>query len=808
MNLRTLRSAIRPWPVVVLAALLTGLGFAAPRAPAAAQPPPPVPGLSATTADGPDGPTVTVESPERFALTLDASGIVAWYDLQRDPGRTTNLVAPDTRLLEHRDPDGALLAAEPQLESVSRVKARVSWRGIAANKPFELAYTIWAGGQVAIELRGDAGISTRLKLGPEGLAGAALQELTDNPGPKSRARTAMLYLDAWTVDGARPADPDTQAAGPAGTSLDSLNTVVAPANAAGQLTLSPPPGMVRQPRFSVAGWPSETLNVFRGGTLLVEGVDYLADYDPATGQLDLQYLHLLPISSDPAERSFTLVEVNAGPSVALGIRRPDGTTRTDVDENGMLLIDANLPSGTGGTPGIMTTSDTFRVPYIQKWSQLRLVATVSEPPANFSGIRFTVSRIGGGFSQTVDDTNPAGGYTADIDLPAMAEYTAQAQILTTNGLGASDQISRIGYGRIFVSVGDSITAGKWGYYLKPNNPIYPITSPPAQGNPDVPVSGDGRNYPQMDNTQDELESGQHKYENVAYAGFQIELNNRLTACTNAPVFILNDGFSGIRTARDAANFSRGVGNKNVLAKQASYRKHINDLGADYLLLMVGTNDASSNTSGEITTQTIYREDLEAVITALRSQSPTLQTFVARLPWRNDGSSSEASSRQARTRDFNREIYRIVDETLDDPRIHFGPEFYSHFFLRQNEITPTNPDTQGADKIHPNSDGLSSIARLWAEGDGPLVEYLTHGKQPRFDGLCRFFVPGWEPPTNTPTHTPTHTPTNTPTRTNTPTNTPTLRPGEPTYTPTRTATASPTKGPASQQSLLYLPALRR
>ena len=48
---------------------------------------------------------LVVISPDRFELHLDAMGIVAWYDLRRDPTRAANLVPAGAHLLEHATAD-------------------------------------------------------------------------------------------------------------------------------------------------------------------------------------------------------------------------------------------------------------------------------------------------------------------------------------------------------------------------------------------------------------------------------------------------------------------------------------------------------------------------------------------------------------------------------------------------------------------------------------------------------------------------------------------------------------------------------
>lgn len=817
--MRMAQLSLRFWVVFGLAALLVGMLAIDMQRPAAAQPPAP-PGLQVATQAGPDGPLITVESADRFALTFDAAGISAWYDLQQDADRATNLVAPEGRLFELRSTlDGSLISGALSLERASPVKAVLRWSGQAAGQPFALTYTIWAGGQIAIELRGSPLLSADLQLRPDTNVGTTLQTLSTSTEGDAAVQTWMLYLNAWTADEIQPA---AAGGGQAGTgTLDELNTIQTDAGGGSSLTIVPPAGIVRQPRFSVQGWPGPQVGVRRNGITLMEGVDYLAGWDAATGQLDLQYLHLLPQSSDPAARSFTLITPDNGAAVALRIQRLSGSNvvdRTDVNEAGLLVVDANLPSRSGTTPGTLTTGDTFQIPYIQTWSDLRLRAAVSNPPANFSGVRFSVS--GPGYSQTIDDTNGADGYSALFSFTRRAEYVASATLLV-NGApsGTFDEIGQVAYGHIFVTIGDSITAGKWGWYLNTGAAGFPITSPPSPGG-DIPVSADGRNYPQMDNSSAPDAGNPNNYTNRQYGGYQIELNDRLTACLNSPVFLLNSGISGLRTGRDSTGQSPNTGIGNALVKQAAYRGQIDTLGAGQVLLMIGTNDAGGLGASTVDT-TKYSTDLKALVNALRqSDFNNLRVYIARLPWRNDGNTTDAQTRRSQTRAYNTVIQNLVNTNepaglkTNPQRVFVGPQFYNYFSIpsNQDEINTIDPIDASSDNIHPTVDGISSMATLWANGD---TGYNFNG------GLCSAI--GAEPPlatstptpTNTPTSTPTNTPTNTPT--STPTNTPTstatntataTRTATATSTATATRTATTTTTPARAPSKVYLPLLRR
>jgi lysophospholipase L1-like esterase len=698
---RSVRLLLSVAVLLALAASLLGVA-----APVVAQSPSVGPGLLAAQGSSPDGQAIELTSPERFALTVDGGGIVAWYDLATDPLRN---LAP---LVSFRGPGGEPFAGAARLIESTPVSAVVRLEGHVGEAAASIVLTVWAGGQVGIATRGAAPIDTRLRLDPMASTGAAL--LATSAGREGAAHVAsyQLYLGAWTPDGAVPS--------PEGV------TSIAPrlATAGEPLLLTPPAGVLRQPRFAVAGWPGPEHNLSLAGRPLVAGVDYLAHWDAASGELSLQYLGLLP-PGDEDSRTFSLGPAQA-PAIAVEILNRAGTAPRQLTPDGLLLVDANLPSPADGEP---TTKDIFAVPYIQTWPELRLRATVSDGPAGFSGVRFTVS--GPGFSQSSDDTDGADGYTAQINLPRRAEYSVVATALV-NGQPAepSKTIAQVAYGRVFLTVGDSITAGKWGFYRRPGEDGYPFTAPPAGGGP-YPRSADGRNYPQSDNSNDDLVGGLPDYENTYYQGYQVELNTNLSACLNSPVFLLNSGISGIRTARDrykADEPNDGYSGRNsVLGKGAAYRGQLAQLGAEHVLLQVGTNDATIvDSSSAVQRQfndplpgSLYNQDLRSVVAALRQQSPGLNIWLTPLPWRDDKRSDDPEQvredRRLKVQEFNGEIAAIVaDLGLSTPTF-LGPDWYAAFDngIERELIIAADPTSGNPDRLHPTAAGYTLMAQQWA-----------------------------------------------------------------------------------------------
>lgn len=663
-----------------------------------------------------------ITMPGRFALTFTPEGLREWRDLRRDPAGNRHLVEPSAALVMIHDTAGNPLIASPEAIHVSPLRALVRYTagGITAT------YEVWAGGQIAIKLSGAPATLSGPHLAGDAGIGAALQPVMKTDS----VQHWLLYLDSWVVD-----ELPKTTSNPASVGITTGSTA---GLAATEVSITLPNGIVRYPRLRVSNWPGGAATVQRAGVTLMPGIDYLAEYDTVSGDLLIQYLHLLP--PGPASmRTFTIRPAQTEPVLSLAILDANNIPRPIDPVTGMLIVDADLPAGSPPAPGPLTTKDVFLIPYLQTEPTLRLQATITDPPAGFSGVRFSVN--GPSFNQIIDDTIATDGFQATFTLPRRAEYTVTATALVDGAPGMlSRTIDPVGYGRIFVSIGDSITAGKWAFYrLPPGSTLsgasdgYPFTSPPT---PDsgYPRSTDGRNYPQSDNTQ--VDSG--GYQNIYYAGYQIELNDHLTTCLNSPVFILNDGFSGIRTARDLYGNTTGSdrigtsGYLNVLGKAAIYRQHIADLGAGQILLQVGTNDATavstSNPYNNLMPADVFKEDLRAVLNALLQDRPDLTVWVARLPWRNDGTSSQAATRRATIQAFNASIAELVDELDDTTSIRLGPDFYSHFAANPDQIVTVNPSNGSADNLHPNAAGFSAMAELWA---GVLCADLPREPDPLF-----------------------------------------------------------------------------
>lgn len=646
--------------LVALAAVLAPLRAAPP---AAAFVPP---GLGVASKQAPGGGLV-VRSQGRFELHLDEAGIVAWYDLARDPARATNLVTPGERLLRHVGPDGVPLRAVPRVELVNPVLVRVAWRGPG----FSREYEIWAAGQVTVRTSGEGG-PPALARARAAITGAALQEDGDD--------AATLFLGVWTGE-ERGQAADLRTAGPSGLRLEPQGGAIVAAAGDGPLDLVVPAAVgLRAPRFIVEGWPGPEFALRRSDTLLVAGQDYLAHWDAATARLYVQLFIDLPAGGDAARRSFSfLPQTESG--LSLGIA---GRT---LDPSGLLQIDGNLPD----PEGQRSTTDIFLIPYIQDSPLLQPTAVYQGQGA---GVEFVLS--GGGLAAplTARVFGPAATpLAAAFRLPARGEYRLDGYLIDSAGTrvpGMTDAIAQLAYGRIVLTIGDSITAGFGSDAVPFGAPAYPVNTPERS----PAASADRRTYYQFDNSNytDRVAGVTAPF----FRGYQTSLAGGLVACSAAPAFILNSGIQGLRTRLQPKRNERPI-NRYAYTKLSAYIDQIERLGARFIFLSLGTNDVS-----DALDPTAWAQDgLGGIIAAIQGRVSGTTIWIPRIPYRKD-----SSALRNLTVDFNRAIDTVVAaRDGQGGAVRVGPDLYTYFQQNQGQFI---------DDVHPNGAGYEAMAAAWGE----------------------------------------------------------------------------------------------
>ncbi|HMQ34576.1 MAG TPA: GDSL-type esterase/lipase family protein, partial [Chloroflexaceae bacterium] len=463
--------------------------------------------------------------------------------------------------------------------------------------------------------------------------------------------------------------------------------------------VAPPEASLRAPRLAVAGWPGPAHTLRQGDALLVEGQDYLAHWDVATGILYAQVLAGLPPGGDAARRTFSFLQQTT-PGLSLGVQ---GRT---LSPDGLLQVDGNMPDANGND----SAYDLFYIPYIQATPEITLTGVFQGPGA---GVEFVLDGVSRKVFGAAGSTLAAG-----FSLPAFGEYRADGYIINAAGarLGAApdDTIAPLALGRIVLTIGDSITAGQFGDEVRSDSPSYPITT--AGRSP--AVSQDGRNFYQYNNSNNNGAAAFRR-------GYQLTLNNLLTACADAPVFILNEGFDGLTLTADRFNRPPARPNdRSALAKIAAYRDHIEQLGARHVLIMLGSNDVRDGRA-----VSWFRSDLRALVVGLWGGGYGLNLWLAPVPWTTfpGVKPEDLPDRRTRILDYNREIVRLATAFNSGVRpVRLGPDFYTHF--------ERNPGLL-ADGLHPTQAGYEAMAQLWAAPSGvgvaglPCRAFAEEGRAP-------------------------------------------------------------------------------
>jgi len=331
------------------------------------------------------------------------------------------------------------------------------------------------------------------------------------------------------------------------------------------------------------------------------------------------------------------------------------------------------------TLAITDENGTFYIPYIQTSTTLNVAATLDNIPSG-GGIRFILNE-GLASAQTVNDLTGT-TYTASFTGLAKAEYTLDAYEILADGVTLSsdplmhDHRDHIGIGEIFAAIGDSTTDGSGG-----DAPDNDVTSwlDAAAGS----LSLDHRNFP-----QDGL--GLYK------ESYLTDLNDKLSAYYGYPVFIMNEGYIGIR----ASNYE-----STVILFDWTTREQA--LAPSKWLVSLGNGD-SQNTQNAAT----YRASMETFLTRLTSvYGASLDDIYVPYPFYD--------SRDPEVTYLTSYLPEILD-MRSDLGLAGGADLFNTF------INYKPAEYYG---VHPNATGYNRIARLWAMAImQPTVTSSVSGRQ--------------------------------------------------------------------------------
>jgi lysophospholipase L1-like esterase len=280
-------------------------------------------------------------------------------------------------------------------------------------------------------------------------------------------------------------------------------------------------------------------------------------------------------------------------------------------------------------------------------------AAVTNMPAGGS-VDFSFG--GAACAAAVESPAGSGFYTADCGTPGQGDYYLPGQGLLGNlrnnggGVVASDENLRVGVqGDQYFAVGDSISLGTYDFYTLDNHSL------------------------------DDRVIGQQ--------GFEARLGDLLTAATGKPNMVFNDAVGGDKTTDTLTRIN------SILERHP---------GANRMLMMLGTNDASGGTP---TSQGAYQTNMQSLVNTAAAQGKTV--WVAKVPPALPSASN--TTRNTTTQGYNTAIDGLTN-------IQAGPDFYAFFY--DDNGTPGNSSDDYErlslyyNSLHPNALGYHIMAQLW------------------------------------------------------------------------------------------------
>ena len=309
----------------------------------------------------------------------------------------------------------------------------------------------------------------------------------------------------------------------------------------------------------------------------------------------------------------------------------------------------------------------YTIPHIQSSRDLDFEVTFSHP----SAVAARVELLQNGLIREASRQAPT------VRFPALTpgEYDIRVSFHDQDG-GIISQGLHSGFaiGTVIGAIGDSITEGYHGKgYWRDNLELT------AADFPSESVSKDGRNFPQFSPT-----THRHRPEINCYASWMPRLNDLLSAQWSHPVFIANEGWGGIDTARYLEMMKSDLG----------WQSRMQKLRPSLWLIHLGVNDERAQKApAEVAA------NLHAIVDLLisdHSAEPS-RIFLA------TPSYDYAPDAESYLAAYREEIIRIIDTR----GLRRGPDFFSAY-SKDKELH------YGEDPVHPNEVGMKLMADLWAE----------------------------------------------------------------------------------------------
>jgi lysophospholipase L1-like esterase len=183
---------------------------------------------------------------------------------------------------------------------------------------------------------------------------------------------------------------------------------------------------------------------------------------------------------------------------------------------------------------------------------------------------------------------------------------------------------------------------------------------------------------------------------VSAYGFVAPLNNALTIASGRPQIVFNEGIPGIRSVD-----LTGPTLDSILERHP---------GARSMLLLIGTNDASSGPAG--VADTVFRDNLIIAVNSALLDPVIDRVYIAKIPPRYD-----LPSRNPIIETYNLRIDEVVNSDPNDDVLP-GPDLYTLLVGQQATLydsTGLHPNDAGYQAIadaYPNDAGYQAIADAW------------------------------------------------------------------------------------------------
>jgi lysophospholipase L1-like esterase len=313
----------------------------------------------------------------------------------------------------------------------------------------------------------------------------------------------------------------------------------------------------------------------------------------------------------------------------------------------------------------------YTIPHIQSSRDLDFEVTFSHPSAVAARVELLQngSPCGAIFeaSRQTPTVHFLGLAPGEYDI--RVSYHEQSEDMVSQELHTGFAI-----GTVIGAIGDSITEGYHGKgYWRDNLDLT------AADFPSESVSKDGRNFPQFSPT-----THVHRPEINCYASWMPRLNDLLSAQWRHPVFIANEGWGGIDTARYL----------EMMKSDQGWQDRMEKLRPSLWLIHLGVNDERAQKAPDE-----VAANLHAIIDLLISDhaADPSRIFLATPCY------DYAPDAETYLAAYREEIIKLIDAR----GLRCGPDFFSAY-SKEKELL------YGEDPVHPNEAGMELMADLWAE----------------------------------------------------------------------------------------------